>query len=229
MGKNDKETFEDFVKSFFYGARSDLSFKFMSDLSENEASLFIQALFKDIVDAIDDNDLSKIKMRLVKGQVQGYSEQKNFDYDDGPFHRPKKSLSEMKLSLLTSSGHFLKVDDPKPLGVDNMTQAEAEHRIFDFLKEAPQLSPVPFDTDPELVAVRHGGYDVRAAIKDPNVSFPYEIMKRLWEKGLFKTMSNHAYSFVGACSQKRLLKKTLPDWVEQFAAQEIDAVLLVPV
>jgi hypothetical protein len=34
---------------------------------------------------------------------------------------------------------------------------------------------------------------------------------------------------VGACSQKRLLNQTGPQWIEIFKEQQIDAALLVPV
>ncbi len=226
---NQAESFEEFIRSFFYGRRSDLSFKFLSDLEPAKASIFIQDLFKDIVNSIDDNDLEQVKLRLLQGQVDGYREQKNFDYDSGPFSPLKKPLSSMKLSLLTSSGHFLKADDPKPLGVENMTQQEAENRVFDFLKEEPVLSEIPFEANPDDIKVRHGGYDIRAALKDPNVSFPYKRMIQLNTQGVFKELTVKAYSFVGACSQIRLLKKTLPGWVDKFKNLGVDAVVLVPV
>ena len=227
--ENQPESFEAFIKSFFYGKRSDLSFKFLSDLTPEDASIFIQSLFKDVIDSLDDGDLSQLKQRMLQGQTQGYKEQKNFEYDDGPFHPLSKPLSSMKLSLLTSSGHFLKERDPKPLGVENMTQKEAERRVFDFLKEEPQLSEIPFYSKPEDLMVRHGGYDVRAVVKDPNISFPFQRMMDLKNQGMFKELTLNAYSFVGACSQKRLLKRTLPDWVDKFINQGVDAVVLVPV
>ena len=227
--KNGSESFEDFIKSFFYGKRSDLSFKFMSDLSSEDASFFIQNIFKDIVDAIDSEDYSPLKKRLLEGQIQGYKTQKNFEYDSGPFHSLDKPLSSLKLSLLTSSGHFLKGHDPKPLGIDNLTQKEAENKIFDFLKEEPQLSEIPFNSKPNDLVVRHGGYDTRAALKDPNVSFPYQRMTSLKDQGLFADLSSNAYSFVGACSQKRLLTKTMPGWVNKIVNSGVDAMLLVPV
>ncbi|NOX33304.1 MAG: hypothetical protein GXP56_06145 [Deltaproteobacteria bacterium] len=225
---NTPESFEEFIKSFFYGRRSDLSFKFLSDLAPEDASIFIQDLFKDIIDCLDEGDFSRIKQRVLAGQVKRYKNQKNFQYDDGPFHFLTKPLSSVKFSLLTSSGHFLKGCDPSPLGVENMTQEEAERRIFDFLKQEPELSEIPFDSKPEDIMVRHGGYDIRAASKDPNVSFPYQRMTGLKDQGLFQSLTSNAYSFVGACSQKRLIKKTLPGWVDRFVSLGVDAVLLVP-
>jgi len=72
-------------------------------------------------------------------------------------------------------------------------------------------------------------YTEIAALKDPNVSFPYQRMVNLKDQGLFAELTSNAFSFVGACSQKRLLKKTLPDWINKFVDLGIDAVVLVPV
>ena len=227
-GKN-QESFEAFIKSFFYGKRTDLSFKFLSELPLEDASAFIQNLFKDVIDSLDEKDLSIVKRRMLQGQIEAYKEQNNFEYHDGPFHPFKKQLSSIKLSLLTSSGHFLKGHDPQPFGVENMSQEEAVRRVLDFLKAEPRLSEIPFDTNPKDLLVRHSGYDIRAALKDPNVSFPYQRMVNLKDQGVFAELTPNAYSFVGVCSQKRLLKKTLPGWVEKLVDLGVDAVVLVPV
>ncbi len=231
MGQTEKETFEDFIKSFFYGSRSDLSFKFISDLPEDRASEFLQGLFTTLINAVDDDDLESVKQCIMAGQARSYGggHLKGFTYDEGPFTLPETPLSEMTLSLLTSSGHFVDGDDPRPLGAESMTQAEAESRIMAFIKEAPQLSVIPFDTNPGQMRVRHGGYDVRAAQKDPNVAFPFERLKELQAKGMFKSLTPDAYSFVGACAQTRLINKTLPGWTDTMQAQGMDAVVLVPV
>ena len=110
-----------------------------------------------------------------------------------------------------------------------MTQKEAERRVFDFLKEEPQLSEIPFASQPDQLMVRHGGYDIRAAQKDPNVSFPYQGMASLKKQGKIGSLTQNAYSFVGACSQVRLLKKTLSQWIEKFKQANVDAVVMLPV
>ncbi|MCG8685456.1 MAG: glycine/betaine/sarcosine/D-proline family reductase selenoprotein B [Desulfobacterales bacterium] len=233
MTKEDteKESFEDLRKSFFYGSRSNLSFKFLADLTDEAAGLFLQDLFKQVVTAIDTQDVSDLKSCLAAGQIQGYKAhlKSGFDYDEGPFTPLPGPLSELKLTLLTSSGHFLEGEDPNPLGVKNMTQKEAEARIFDFLKEEPVLTGIPFDCDPGKLRVRHGGYDVSGAIKDPNVSLPIAAMKALKVSGRFRSLTKKAYSFVGACSQKHLLKNALPKWIDRIKRAGTQAVILVPV
>ncbi|HCY88510.1 MAG TPA: hypothetical protein DHV36_25470 [Desulfobacteraceae bacterium] len=231
MRQTEKESFEDFIKSFFYGSRSDLSFKFISDFSEDQASDFLVGLFKTLVDAVDDDDLAQVKQRIMEGQALSYGggHLKGFTYEDGPFTPMEKPLAEARLSLLTSSGHFVDGDDPEPLGAKNMTQAQAESRIMEFIKEAPKLSVIPVDTPADRLRVRHGGYDTRGALKDPNAAFPLKRLKEIQAKGGFKALTPNAYSFVGACAQTRLLKETLPEWTADMKAAAPDAVVLVPV
>lgn len=224
-----QETFEDFKKSFFYGNRSDMSFKFLAHLSDDQASDFFQGLLAKLVDAYDSGDAASIYEHIRQGQILSYAQEARAVYDTGPFSPMKTPLSQSRLMLLTSSGHFVEGDDPNPLGVGNMTQAQAEQQINSFLMESPALSAIPVDTPTDRLVVRHGGYDVRGARRDPNVSMPLQRLRELSVDGVFAGLSDPVYSFVGACSQVRLLKKDGPDWVQRFKAQRVDAALLVPV
>ena len=107
----------------------------------------------------------------------------------------------MKFTLLTSTGHFAKRDDPQPLGRKDMTQEEAIKTIGDTIKLKPELSRIPFDISEDDLMVRHGGYDIRGAQTDSNVCFPYELLNKLHNEGVIGSLSKYAYSFVGACSQ----------------------------
>ena len=64
---------------------------------------------------------------------------------------------------------------------------------------------------------------------DPNINFPITRLHELWADGKVGEFYPIAYSFVGACSQIRLLKQTVPRWVSMFQVNKVDAVLLVPV
>ena len=130
---------------------------------------------------------------------------------------------------MSSSGHFVDGDDPKPFGVENMSQKEAEARIDDFLKVEPQLSVIPMDTPVEKLRVRHGGYDVRGSLADPNVNFPLSRLRELQDEGRIGELASDAYSFMGATSQLRLLHHTAPEWVKLFQEKQIKALLLIPV
>ncbi len=224
-----QETFEAFKNSFFYGSRSDMSFKFLVHLSDDQASAFFQGLLAKLMDAYDGGDTAPVCEHIRQGQIISYAREARAVYDTGPFTPMNVSLSQTRLMLLTSSGHFVDGDDPDPLGVENMTQAQAEQQIMGFIKESPALSAIPVDTPTDRLVVRHGGYNVQGARRDPNVSLPLQRLRELSVDGVFAGLSEPVYSFVGACSQVRLLKREAPGWVRRFKAQKVDAALLVPV
>jgi hypothetical protein len=119
--------------------------------------------------------------------------------------------------------------DPEPFGVKEMTQEEAITRIGDFLKAAPDLSPIPFDTPEDELRVRHAGYDIRGVQADPAVALPLVPLRELQQEGTIGSLTDAAYSFVGATAQTRLLTQNGPEWVEMLRQQDVDAALLVPV
>lgn len=223
------ETFEEFKNSFSYGSRTDLSFKFLKMMSDEEAALFFQQLLEKLGQSFDDGQFERLVEHVIDGQVQGYIKPTNFTYDDGPFVPLSKPIHDMRIGLLTSTGHFVEGDDPKPFGVENMSQEEAIDRISDFLKVAPDLAEIPLDTPDEQLRVRHGGYDIRGVQTDRNVAFPLDRMVEFGEEGVVGTAVSPAYSFVGAAAQRRLLSKNAPVWLEQFQKQAIEGIILVPV
>ena len=223
------ETFESFKKSFFYGSRSDMSFKFLAHLSDDQAADFFQGMLVKLVDAYDDGDIQAVYEHIRQGQILSYVQESRAVFDTGPFVPMAAPLSQSHLMLLASSGHFVRGDDPKPLGVENMTQKQAEQQIMSFLKAPPTLSAIPVDTPVDQLVVRHGGYDVRGARKDPGVNMPLQLLRKLAADGVFAELSDPVYSFVGACSQTRLQKTNGPAWVQRFKDQKVDAALLVPV
>lgn len=223
------DTFEIFKNAFSYGERSDLTFKFLKSFTPDEAADFLQELMRLSGDLLTDGNMQPIHDHIYKGQKKAYSKVTNYIYDDGPFTPMMKPLTESRLALITSSGHFVAGDDPKPFGVEDMDQAEAEARIMDFLRVEPQLSAVPLRTPPESLRVRHGGYDIRYAQADNEVNFPIQTIGNLAKDGVIGELHAVAYSFVGACSQKRLLNRTGPKWLIRLKEINVDAVLLVPV
>ena len=223
------ETFESFKKSFFYGSRSDMGFKFLAHLSDEQAATFFQGLLAKLGDAYDSEDATPVFEHIRQGQILSYAQEIRAEYETGPFCPMDKPVSQARLMLLASSGHFVQGDDPQPLGVQNMTQTQAERQIMSFLKEPPTLSAIPVDTPSEQLVVRHGGYDVRGARKDPNVSLPLARLREMAADSQFAEFVDPAYSFVGACSQTRLKKTVGPQWVNKFKENDVDAAVLVPV
>ena len=226
------ESLEEFKNSFNYGTRSDLAFKFLKRLSSEEAADFFQQLLRRLGETIDDGGVDRLVQLVYEYQMRAYTGPEGEHapkYEDGPFVAMSRPLADARLGLVASSGHFVEGNDPKPFGVESMTQEEAMSRILEFLRTAPQLTTIPSDTPAGRLRVRHGGYDVRGAQKDPNVVFPLDRLRELQAEGRFRELAQHAYSFVGATAQTRLLKECGPDWVERIKQDRIDAVLLVPV
>lgn len=224
------ETLEAFKNSFSYGTRSDLTFKFLKSLSPEDAGEFFRQLLWQVGHSLDDGDLGPIHQLLFDWQVRGYEGSgRNHQYDDVPFAPPTKPVSESRVGVLTSSGHFVEGDDPNPFGVEGMTQEEAEQRIGEFLRAAPELSSIPTDVAPDELRVRHGGYDVRSVRHDQEVALPLETMRAFAAEGRIGALSSPMYSFTGATSQGRLRKQALPDWIERVKGDGVDVLLLVPV
>jgi hypothetical protein len=223
------ETFAQFINSFAYGSRTDLNFKYLAKLPPEESGRFLQELLRKLADAYDSDDFEPVVRHLYSWQVQGYQAVKGWTYEEGPFTPFSKPLSEARLGLLSSSGHFVAGDDPQPFGILDMTQDEAAERIDDFLRVEPKLSAIPVGTPAEQLRVRHGGYDIAAAATDPNVVFPLELLRQLQQDGEIGELAPAGYSFVGACAQTPLLKHTGPEWVAHFRELQLNGMLLVPV
>lgn len=225
------ESFGQFKDSFNYGSRTNLLFKFLRSVPEDEAATFFEDLLVKIGDTIDDGDASRIAEHVYEWQVRGYTPADDatptFKYDDGPFTPMRKPLSESRVALVASSGHFLHDDDPEPFGVTGMDQAEATRRIAEFLRIPPILSEIPYDAPAEALEIRHGGYDITAARKDRNTQLPIDRLRELRDEGVIGSLSPSAFSFIGAASQLRLMKESGPSLAEKLIEQEVDATLLV--
>ncbi len=143
------ESFADFKNSFSYGSRADHNFKFLKGLSDEEAARYLQDLLWQLTEAIDDGNVGRLADLTLEYQSRSYAGATSWAYDEGPFAKPAKPISEMRLALITSSGHFVDGDDPNPFGIENMTQAQASDHISDFIKSEPSLSAIPFDTPEE--------------------------------------------------------------------------------
>jgi len=222
------ETFAEFKNSFSYGSRTDLSFKFLKGLPDDAAATFLQELLWKLGDAFDAGDYSRVYEHVRQGQIKVYSEPTHWKYDDAPFTPMRKPVAQSRMALVASSGHFVSGYDPQPFGVENMTQAEAVRRIGEFLREPPVLTEVPCHTPHGQLRVRHGGYDIRGAEADPNVVFPVAHLAQLQHEGVIGELLPHAYTFVGAAAQQRLLKETGPRLVELLTQQRAEGALLVP-
>lgn len=231
--KEHVETLEEFKNSFFYGSRSNLNAKFLASLSSADAADVIAGLLDTIDDVLDRGDAAALVERFIASQQLAYKpaegEVARFVYDDAPFTSLVKPIAQSRVALVTSSGHFVAGDDPQPFGIADMTQAEAEARISEFLRAAPTLASIPSDTSAADLRVRHGGYPIAAVTDDHQVALPIGHLRHLAEQGRIGELADRAYSFVGAAAQLRLRDHVAPEWAERLQSDEVDLVLLVPV
>jgi hypothetical protein len=231
--QRDDETLHQFGQSCFYGTRSNMDVKFLARLPGAEVGDFLGELLATVSGSLDDGDATPVADVVRRWQVRAYrprpGEGSRFAYDDGPFTRLAKPLSQCRVALISSSGHFVEGDDPEPFGVHDMTQAEAEGRISEFLRAIPTLSAIPTDTEPSQLRVRHPGYPIAGAQADPQVTLPIGHLRALAGQGVIGEVAPTAYSFVGAASQLRLRDQVAPEWAQRLHDDDADAVLLVPV
>jgi hypothetical protein len=227
------ESFEEFRQSFSYGARNDLSFKFLKSLSDDATKDFIQRLLDELGNSYDTGDVLPLIQEAIDAQIAGYAPDPGaapprHASDEGPFTPFDTSVTTARVGLLTTSGHFVAGDDPMPFGESGLTQSDAVDRIAAFMKDKPVLSEIPSDTPAGDLLVRHGGYDIRSAMKDPNVTFPIERLAHALDIGRIGDVAATFFSFPGATSQGRL-RHEIPGWVDRINQEDIDIMLLVPV
>lgn len=225
------ESFEEFKKSFSYGSRSDLSFKFLKGLRDEDAAQFFSELLNEVGELYDGASSDRLIDLAFEWQVNAYTPKpdakRHYVYEDRPFQQLTEALANTTLGLVTSSGHYA-LDDPPADSRPDQTQAETAARVTEYLKEAPDLSAIPVDTPDDNITVKHPGYDIRSASRDLNVAFPVRLLEELASKGRIGRVADHAYSFVGACAQGRL-RKELDGWVELWKSAGVEALFLVPV
>lgn len=229
-----QESFTSFKNSFHYGKRSDLAFKWLERLPDEEAAEFFAELLTLIGDMLDSGDTEPIARSVYEWNVRGYSPEFDHDpfpwaNDSAPFTPLSKPVAESKIALFTSSGHFLQGRDPEPFGVKDMSQEEAARRNIEFARIPPVLCEIPAATPSSELRVRHPGYDVSAARQDHNCVFPLERLRELTEEKVVGELADPAYSFIGSTSQIHLRKESIPEWILRLKENEVDAVLLVPV
>lgn len=232
MADSERETLEQFRMSFAYGSRTDLLFKFLGlqeGITDQDTAEFFRGLLENLGDAFDTGDYDGVLQYCYQWQADRYRPKEDakprFQYDTTPWAPLKKPLSESKLVMISAGGLYVEGDDP--MDPDGPSQEEAIPRIGEFLKAPPVLSAIPRDVQPVNIRVRHPGYDVRGTVRDHNSVFPLDRLKELQAEGVVGELADEHYSFVGAASQMRLLKKEGPEWAEKVLAKEVDAALLV--
>ena len=135
--KSAPESFTAFKKSFHYGERSDISFKWLERLPDEEAAEFFSELLALVGDMLDSGDAEPIIRKVYQWNVRGYNAEFDhvpftWSHDSAPFTPLTKPVSESKIALFSSSGHFVAGHDPDPFGFKDMSDEEAAGRTAEF-------------------------------------------------------------------------------------------------
>jgi D-proline reductase (dithiol) PrdB len=220
----ERMSFEEFRKSFYYGAHADMQFKFLARMGDRAAADAVAEVLARVGEAVDTGDLTGVRDAVYAAQVAAYGDDDTSAVDDAPFAPLPAALPELRLALISAGGVFRADDDP--MGPDGPTQQESLALIKDFLRGAPTLSVIPTDTPDSALTARHPGYDARTAQRDPGTVFPLAVLRELEAGGRVRLATQH-YAFTGATSQVRLRTQVAPEWARRLPAEGVDACLLV--
>ncbi len=143
----------------------------------------------------------------------GYDPYRWFHADEPPAWTPlRKPLRDMKLGVLSTSGAYV-----------------AGQLAFHY-KDDTSIREISIDTPIKQLRFSHltENYLV-AARRDPDCILPLTALRRLLHEGIVGQIANSVLSCMGGIySQRRVRQELIPAVATAFAAQNVDAVLLVP-
>ena len=225
IGPGDRMMVEELCRSFYYGDRADMQFKFLNDLPEGEAADAIARILAAVGEVLDTGELDRLYQIVYEAQLRGYAPEQPVEPPaDVPFIPLDGELSELTLALISAGGVFVADDDP--MGPDAPSQRETLDLITEFLRGAPTLTAIRVDTPKQRLTARHPGYDANTAQRDPSTVFPLDHLRDAAAAGRVRLTDEH-YAFVGATSQRRLEHETAPRWAQEMAGRDVDLALLV--
>ncbi len=129
-----------------------------------------------------------------------------------PWQPLRKPLRECRLGLIASGGIY------------------AVGQVAFHYKDDASFRAIPRDAATSDLRVTHFGYDLTDARKDPNVVFPIDTLHRLEKEGLVGELAHNLFAFMGGIySARRVRDELAPQLTERLLAEEVDALLLVPV
>ncbi|WP_419840945.1 glycine/sarcosine/betaine reductase selenoprotein B family protein [Candidatus Poriferisodalis sp.] len=89
---------------------------------------------------------------------------------------------------------------------------------------------IPTDVDTAQLRATHFAYDLTDARADINCVFPIDALRALRDSGEIGELGPNAYTLMGGIySTRRVREELIPELAKRCLADELDAVLLVPV
>jgi D-proline reductase (dithiol) PrdB len=136
---------------------------------------------------------------------------------DVPFARLDKPASEARFGLVTTGGYSVEGEQ------DPVSPA------LRFDDTTPDLRLIPMDVDRSKLVIHHSGYDHRFAKEDVNVNLPLDRLSELASAGEVGSLAKETPVLMGLQPNvEPLLRDTIPEIVERFRSDSVEAALLVP-
>ena len=140
------ESFESFRKSFSYGSRSDLNFKFFKGLSNDEVAAFLQTLLHHLGDSYDTGDIQPLIDAAYAAQIAGYvpgsdSPSPRPTDPEGPFAPFHTSVANAKVGMLTTFALISQVTGIKKGSSTPNTDLVADMSFEDLIGIAKKKRP----------------------------------------------------------------------------------------
>ena len=154
--------------------------------------------------------ITRIEEKYTQSGYALYQWVKN---DDSPPWQPlRRPLTTCRLGLIASGGIYV-------------TGQVAFH-----YKDDVSFRAIPQDVKTTDLRVTHFAYDFTDARQDPNVVFPIDTLRGLASEGVIGALADHAFTFMGGIySARRVREELAPQLTAAMQAEQVDAVLLVPV
>jgi D-proline reductase (dithiol) PrdB len=137
--------------------------------------------------------------------------------DPVPWTPLKKPLRDCRLVLISSAGLITPGQAPFDKSI----------RGGD-----PSVREIPTNVDVSDLIETHRSevFDHTGIRQDPNLAFPMDRSRELFEKGRIGSLNHRHFSFMGSITAPgRLIKKTVPLVVTQLIEDGVDIALLIPV
>lgn len=134
-----------------------------------------------------------------------------------PFTRLNKPASETLFGLVTTGGYSI------------AGEQEPMRAYPTFGDEIPQIRPIPMTVDRSKLKINHPGYDHKYAEQDINANLPLDRLQELVDDGSIGGITDETLVLMGLQPNvEPLIKHTIPNIVERFKANGVEAALLVP-
>tara|TARA_R110002167_G_scaffold44075_7_gene132870 strand:+ start:159 stop:641 length:483 start_codon:yes stop_codon:yes gene_type:complete len=154
-----------------------------------------------------------IKSITERYQQLGYAPYKWYAAETPPAWQPlKKPLSESRLGMLSTAGAY------------------ALGQVAYYYKDDTSHRAIPKDTPTQDLRFSHITENyLPDARQDPNCVLPLEHLREFEGDGVIGELAGEVFSCMGGVySQRRVREELVPNMLQAFQAQAVDAALLIP-